>query len=82
MSLSTVLDIQSYQYAKASATQFKFKVDLIQQYTKKRDLNLEENQKNMKEVTKSSPNKLSLLTIKEPTKNVLNISLEEEDAVV
>ena len=82
MSLSTVLDIQSYQYEEANTTHFKSKVDLIQQYTKKRDLNLQENQKRMKEVRKATPNKLSLLTIKEPTKNVLNISLEEEDAVV
>ena len=36
----------------------------------------------MKEVRKASSNKLSLLTIKEPTKNVLNISLAEEDKVV
>ena len=33
----------------------------------------------MKRVRKASPNKLSLLTIKEPTKNVLNIFLEKED---
>ena len=36
----------------------------------------------MKEAKKDSPNKWSLLTIKEPTKNVLNIALAEEDKVV
>ena len=36
----------------------------------------------MKEVRKSSTNKLSLHTIKEPTKNVLNISLAEKEKVV
>ena len=35
----------------------------------------------MQEVRKASPNKLSLLTIKEPTKNDLNIALEEEEKV-
>ena len=35
----------------------------------------------MKEVRKATPNKLSLLTIKEPTQNVLNISMVEEDKV-
>ena len=54
---------------------------MIQQYTKKRDLNLHENNKRMKEVRKASPNKLSLLTIKELTKNVLNIAFIEEEKV-
>ena len=36
----------------------------------------------MKGVRKASPNKLSLLTIKEPTKNVLNISLVEEEEFI
>lgn len=54
---------------------------MIQQYTKKRDLNLSENQKKVKDVRKASPNKLSLLTIKESTKNVLNIALGEEEKV-
>lgn len=54
---------------------------MIQQYTKKRDLNLQENQKRMKDVRKATPNKLFLLTIKEPTQNVLNIDLAEEDKV-
>ena len=54
---STILNIQSYQYTEANTTQFKSKIDLIQQYTKKRDLNLQENQKKMKEVKKASPNK-------------------------
>ena len=45
------------------------------------DLNLQENQKEMKEVKKASLNKFSLLTIKEPTKNVLNVSLVEEEEV-
>ena len=35
----------------------------------------------MKEVRKASPNKLSLLTIKELTKNVLNIAFIEEEKV-
>ena len=75
------MDIQSYQYIEDNVTQFKSKIDLIQQYTKKRDLNLQENQKKMKEVKKASRNKLSLLTIKKPTKYVLNISLAEEKKV-
>lgn len=36
----------------------------------------------MKEVRKATPNKQSLLKIKEPPQNVLNISLEEEDKVI
>ena len=78
---SNVVDTQSYQYTTDNATQFKSKIDLIQQYTKKRNLNLQENQKKKKEVRKASPNKLSLLTIKEPTKKVLNIALAEEEKV-
>ena len=39
------------------------------------------NQKRMKEVRKSTPNKLSLLTINEQTQNVLNIALEEREKV-
>ena len=79
---SVILDIQSYQYTEANVTRLKSKIDLIQQYTKKRDLNLQENQKKMKDTRKASPNKLSLLTIKETTRNVLNISLAKEDKVV
>ena len=40
---SVVLQIHSYQYVEASATKFKSRFYLIQQYTKKRDLNLHEN---------------------------------------
>ena len=39
------------------------------------------NRKRRKEVRKSTPNKLSLLTINEPTQNVLNIALQERNKV-
>ena len=35
----------------------------------------------IKGVRKASPKKISLLTVKEPTKNVLHIALVEEDMV-
>ena len=79
---SIFLDLQSYQYEEAFEAQYKSKLDLIQQYTKKMDINLQENQKRIKDVRKDTPNKVSMLTIKEPTQNVLNIALVEDDKVV
>ena len=35
----------------------------------------------MKDVRKATPNKFSLLKIKEPTQNVLNIAMVEDDMV-
>ena len=43
---------------------------------------LEENHRLLKEVRGISSNKMSLLTVKDPTRNVLNFSLTEEEKVI
>jgi hypothetical protein len=76
-----VLNLQSYCYIDANASQFISKNELLEQYSQKRFQALEENQRLLKEVRNISSNKMSLLTIKDPTRNVLNFALTEDEKV-
>ena len=75
---SNILNLQSYKFVKAKATQFQSMNDLVKQYTQKRAQKIEENQRLMKEARKICSDKVSLLTVKDPAKNVLNVSLTEK----
>ena len=57
------------------------KNELLEKYSQKRFQALEENQRLLKEVTSISSDKMSLLTVKDPTRNVLNFALTEEEKV-
>ena len=52
--------------------------DLVKKYTHKRAQTIEENKKLMKEARKISSYKVSLLIVKHPTKDVLNVALKEK----
>ena len=76
-----VLNLQSYCYIDANASQFKSKNELLEQYSQKRFQALEENQRLLIEVRNISSDKISLLIVKDPTRNVLNFALTEEKKV-
>ena len=76
-----VLNIQSYSYTDANASQFRSKNELLEKYSQKIFQALEENQRLLKKVRSISSDKMSLLTVKDPTVNVLNFALTEEKKV-
>ena len=73
---------QSYLFSQAQPTQYKSKVEIVKKYTNKRNLTLEENQKLMTEARKFAPEKASLITVKEPIGDSLNIVVVDQNKVV
>lgn len=76
-----ILNLQSYSYTYANASQFRSKNDLLEKYSQKLFQALEENQRLLKEVRSISSDKMSLLIVKDPTRNVLNFALTGEEKV-
>ena len=76
-----VLNLQSYSYIDVNSSQFRSKNDLLEKYSHKRFQDLEENQRLLKEIRNISSNQMSLLTNKDPTRNVLNLAFTEEEKV-
>ena len=70
---------QSYLFSQAQPTQYKSKDEIVKKYINKRNLTLEENQKLMVGARKSAPEKASLITVKEPIGDALNISVVEKN---
>ena len=77
----TVLNLQSYSYTDANASQFRSKNELLEKYSQKIFQALEENERLLKEVRSISSDKMSLLIVKDPTRNILNFPLIEEEKV-
>lgn len=73
---------QSYLFSQAQPTPYKYKVEIVKQYIDKRNLTLEENQKLMAEARMYAPEKASLITIKEPMGDALDIVVLEQNKVV
>ena len=69
-------------FSQPQLAQYKSKVEIVKQYTNKRNLTLEENQKPMAEARKPAPEKAFLITIKEPIGDALNIVVVEQNKVV
>ena len=76
-----IVNLQSYCYTNANASQFRSKNELLEKYSQKRFQALEENQRLLKEVRNISSDKISILTVKDPTWNVLNFALTEDEKV-
>ena len=72
----------SYLFSQAQPTQYKSKAKIGKQYIDKRNLTLEENQKLMAEARKYALEKASLITVKEPMGDALNIVVVEKNKVV
>lgn len=75
------LEIQQYPFLEAQSPQYKSKKDLIFQYTWKMNQAFEENQKFLTETRKVSQEKMSLITVREPSNSTLNIVVAEENKV-
>ena len=76
-----ILNLQSYSYTNVNASQFRSKNELLKKYFQKRFQVVEENQRLLNEVRSISLDKISLLIVKDPTRNVLNFALTEEEKV-
>ena len=74
--------MQSYIYTYANVSHFRSKNEDLEKYSQKRFQALEENQRLLKEVRGISSDKMSLLTVRDLTRNVLNFALTEEEKVI